>query len=139
MRPAYTVEMTWDHQIKACHFATKANAEEAFAKAKERGWYNTLRLYKSGAYGNPCKLLKLWERDEDDLHVRFGYKIHGFDTTRNPARSANTPKWYRTEAEALKAAKSMASRNGNDESLVIYKAIKVVRKQAASVEVIDVD
>lgn len=90
--------------------------------------------------------IKEWLRDEcepediaDGVKVRFGYKIHGFKTANGLTQSANTLKWYEDYDRALAAAEGMVRRTNKDESIVIYKAIKLVRKVELPVQVEDID
>lgn len=79
-----------------------------------------------------------WMRESDDeVAIKFGYKIHGLKTANGETRSANTQKFYETEADALDAARGFVQRQHNVDSIVIYKAVKMVRPTAPPVEVVD--
>ena len=72
----------------------------------------------------------------DDIAVRFGFKIHGFHTANGTTRSANTQKFYESEDEATLAAERCMKRpNGDGDGIVIYKAIKLVRRKTPPIEI----
>ena len=93
--------------------------------------------------------IRRWQRSEqntatglsvsEQVNIKYGYKIHGFKTTCDPILSSNTLKWYETEDEAIKAATKMIKRSNNEDALVIYKAIKIVRRDDPPVEIEDLD
>ena len=104
--------------------------------------YISVELVRSPKFGNEIILQSWHESDSKTLSEQiedmYGYKIHGFESTIDPKRSARTAKWYKSEAAAVKAATSMVKRTGNDGALVIYKAIKIVRRDDPPVLVEDI-
>ena len=77
------------------------------------------------------------------MQIRNMFKIHGLRTANGQNRSANTPKFYETERDALEAAENMMCGRPPfgcpTDSLVIYKAWRVVRPLCAPVEVLDIE
>lgn len=72
------------------------------------------------------------------VQIKMQYKIHGMNMAQGTCHSAGNQVFYETLDEAIERAKTYVRRQGNEEDMVIYKAIVVVRKEQPPVEVLRV-
>lgn len=61
----------------------------------------------------------------ESIQQHYGWKIHGFETVIDPKISAKTAKWYKTEAEAVRAAKSCTNSRTCNDAIAIYKVVMI--------------
>ncbi len=71
------------------------------------------------------------------MKIKLMYKIHGLRTAQGLSRSANTPKFYRTQEEAIESARKLIHAGCHDhcDDLVIYKAFMLVCKEQPPIQV----
>lgn len=72
------------------------------------------------------------------MYIKNMYKIHGLATAQGHTRSQNTPKFYDTYDDADRAANQCLLSNPSAEGIVIYKAIKVLKRETPPIVTLDV-
>ncbi len=76
------------------------------------------------------------------MQIKLMYKIHGLRVAQGKSHSGNTNKFYETEEEAVTAAKNCLQIDGYNrkpDSIIIYKAIILVRPRHRPVEVMAIE
>lgn len=78
-------------------------------------------------------------KNVDDGLPIYKYKIHGLRTAQKGPSNRSNDTFYDTEGEALAKAKGYVTHPVNPQTMVIYKAIKIVRVADQPVLIEDVD
>jgi hypothetical protein len=132
-----------------CGYSTYHEARKEFRKKVGEARFDgdhsdvvRVALIRVRRLGGAVETRHEWVREPADLketvEVKYGFKIHGFQTANGLAYSANTEKFYSDYDTARDAAEQMC-RGKEHPGVVIYKAVQLIRPVQPQIEVEHID